>query len=83
MNAEIVQYLNDDEARLSKLASENQIQLSPNKIADFLGTPVQSVRSMIDAGIFGASWRKDGKLNKGYFVPTANFIRWYLNMSND
>lgn len=82
MNQNIVKYLEDDEARLSQLVAENPVHLSPQKIADFMNTPVPSVRSMIDAGVFGASWRKDGKLNRGYFVPTANYLRWYLNMAN-
>lgn len=39
-----------------------------------------STRATVEGGAFGFAWRKSGKANKAYCVPTAQFVRWYLNV---
>lgn len=83
MDADINQFLEADEMKVKQLISNNPVSLTPQTVADFLGINVQSVRSIIENGRIGLSWRKDGKMNHGYVIPTTRFVRWYLNLSND
>lgn len=71
-------YLESDLSELWKLAEEYPGQLSVPVIAQFLGTTRDSVRAAIESGAFGMSWQKPGAGNRGFLVPTPQFIRWYL-----
>lgn len=62
---------------------EDIIVKYPNTIpipvaADFLHMGEDSLRSAIESGKLGLAWRKSGKLNHGYCIPTGKFIRWYI-----
>lgn len=78
----ISDYLEKNDEALAELIRENPIYVSVSIIAKFLGTTVDSVRSMIENGAFGAAWKKPGKENRGFFVPTAQFVRWYRKWGN-
>lgn len=71
-------YLESDISRLWKLAEEYPGQLSVAQVAEFLGTTTDSVRASIEAGNFGMCWKKPSVNNRGFLVPTPQFIRWYL-----
>lgn len=75
-------FLKADEDKLDELIKENPIHISVNRIAEFLHINGDSARAAIECGAFGLSWRKQGKLNKAYCIPTAQFVRWYLIMKN-
>ena len=80
VNSKIKEYLEQDEAKIQKLIEENPVSVTPAVVAEVLGVQVQSVRAMLDNNRLGLSWRKDGKLNKGYLISTPKFVRWYLNI---
>lgn len=81
MDNDIKKFLEADEDKVKKLISENPVSVTPGTIAEFLGIQVQSVRAILDNNRLGVSWRKDGKLNKGYLISTPMFVRWYLNIN--
>lgn len=73
-------FISSDNEKIDKLIESNQSNLSITDIANFLGMDVASVRSSIENGTFGLAWKKNGSARHGYFIPTSQFIRWYLNM---
>lgn len=78
---EIIQtFIDADIEKVSKLIEENPQRIPIPVIADFLEMKQESARAAVECGAFGFAWRKDGKLNKGYCIPTAQFVRWYLNV---
>lgn len=80
MNNDIIsQFLLQDNERLGQLIEENPVNIPVNSVADFLGADSASVRATIENNTFGASWKKVGSTRHAYFVPTAQFVRWYLN----
>ncbi|MBQ1571744.1 MAG: hypothetical protein IIZ78_11505 [Clostridiales bacterium] len=74
----IKEFLESDERKVEKLIAEYPVSIPTAEAAKFLGINNASMRAVIDSGSLGLSWRKEGALNKGFFIPTASFIRWYL-----
>ena len=74
----IQEYLAEDEKRLQKLIEDHPWSLSPQEVGEFLHLDARSVRSVLESGLIGLSWRKDGSLNRGFYVSTAMFVRWYM-----
>lgn len=75
----ISDFFDDDVKKVEKLIEDHPTQLTPAEVAEFLGVSTASVRAAVQSGAFGLSWRLEGKLNRGYHIPTAQFLRWYLN----
>lgn len=73
-------FIANDNARIDALIESNPYNLGINDIAQFLNMDAGSVRSAIENNVFGISWKKNGCARHGYFIPTPQFIRWYLNM---
>lgn len=73
-------YLEADNEKIDILIAENPINLSIQDISAFTGMDVASVRAAIENNVFGASWRKAGSTRHGYYIPTGQFVRWYLRM---
>lgn len=78
MLSTIKDFLENDEAKLNQLILDYPINLSTKSIAEFLGMDIASVRATIESGVLGCSWKKSGKDVRGYFIPTAQFVRWYM-----
>ena len=76
----LANFLATDNCKIENLLNLYPVNIPVSAISDLIGADAASVRAAIDAGAFGVSWRKSGKLNRGYCVPTAQFARWYLNM---
>lgn len=76
----INEFLTSDNDKIEVLVTSYPENIPVGKIAEFLGADVVSIRAAIENNVFGASWRKVGSARHGYFVPTAQFVRWYLNM---
>lgn len=74
----IKEFLETDERKVEKLIEDYPVSIPTAEAARFLGINNASMRAVIDSGSLGLSWRKEGALNKGFFIPTASFIRWYL-----
>lgn len=80
MSTKIMEFLQEDSAKLDTLIEKYPVSLPTSAIADFLSLDIASVRATIEAGFLGMAWRKPGKANHGYHVPTAQFVRWYLKL---
>ena len=76
----INEFLTSDNDKIEVLVTSYPENIPVGKIAEFLGADVVSIRAAIENNVFGASWRKAGSARHGYFVPTAQFVRWYLKM---
>lgn len=76
----INEFLTSDNDKIEVLVTSYPENIPVGKIAEFLGADVVSIRAAIENNVFGASWRKAGSARHGYLVPTAQFVRWYLNM---
>jgi hypothetical protein len=79
-SSKLNEFLCQDNEKIDRLIEAFPVNLPVSAISDFLSLDVASVRAAIENEKFGVSWRKTGKANHGYFIPTAQFIRWYLNM---
>lgn len=78
MTNAIRDFLSADEAKVEQLIKEYPVSIPTAKAAEFLGVNLASMRAIIESGSLGLSWRKEGKLNKGFFLPTTQFLRWYM-----
>lgn len=81
MTDSIAKMLDGDIEKVDKLIHDYPDQAPIAAIAEFLGIQSVSVRAAIECGAFGFAWRKEGKCVKAYCVPTAQFVRWYLNIN--
>lgn len=80
MTDTIKAFIDEDNNRVEELIKENPIHLPIAKIAEFLQIDVATARAVVECNCFGLAWKKQGKLNKAYCIPTAQFVRWYLLM---
>ena len=80
LSAKINDFLSADNEKIDRLIEEHPYGLSVSDISDFLSVDTASVRSAIENDVFGMAWRKTGSARHGYFIPTPQFVRWYLNM---
>lgn len=74
----VSEFLQNDTERVEKLIESHPDSLSVNDVADFLKLDSRSVRSILDNGIIGLCWKKEGSLNRGFYISTAMFVRWYM-----
>ena len=81
MSEKLNQFLYDDNEKIDQLITDNPKSISISEIAKFLNADVASVRSAIENDVFGMAWRKNGSTRHGYFIPTAQFVRWYLKFN--
>jgi hypothetical protein len=77
----IQDFINSDTAKIEEIIEKYPKQIPVPVLADVLGTNEASLRAAIDGGALGLSWRKDGKLNRGYCVPTAKFVYWWFGQN--
>ena len=56
-----------------------QIPIAP--IAEHWGCAGDSIRAAIEQdATFGLYWRKVGRANKAYMIPTGLFVQWYCKV---
>jgi len=72
--------LSEDNQKIDRLIDTFPCNLPVSAIADFLSMDPASVRAAIDSNVFGIAWKKPGSARRAYYIPTTQFIRWYLNM---
>ena len=75
----VSEFLLKDNDRIEQLIEEHPVSIPVTSIAEFLQADVASVRAAIEGNCFGLSWRKAGSTRHAYLIPTAQFVRWYLN----
>ena len=79
MATTITDFLNKDNDRIAQLIEAHPVSIPVDKLADFLQADNASIRAAIENDCFGLSWRKAGSTRHAYLIPTAQFVRWYLN----
>ena len=82
MTEKLKSFFDNDEERLSKLIEEHEFNIPIKALSEFLHVDAQSVRAYVEAGQFGMAWKKTGKDNHAYAIPTAQFVRWYTLKHN-
>ena len=73
--------LENDLDKVDALIEKYPLRIPIPVLADFLQMDENSTRAAVEGGAFGFAWRKAGKVNKAYCVPTAQFVRWHLNIN--
>lgn len=73
-------YLEEDNNKIDELIKNYPVSIPVSAVADFLNCDAASVRAAIENKSYGMAWRKAGKTNHGYLIPTAQFVRWYMMM---
>lgn len=76
----LTEFIKADNERLEKIIEEYPNQIPIPVAAELIGVDPNNLRDSIEHGNLGISWKKPGKLNRGFCIPTAKFIRWWLNM---
>lgn len=82
ITSKVNDFLSEDNAKIDRLIENFPVNLPVSAVADFLSMDIASVRAAIENGVVGVAWRKPGKSHHGYYVPTAQFVRWYLMLHN-
>lgn len=81
MNTQIQAYIEQDTEKVADLIATYPQNIPVHALAKFLHCTQESVRSMLETtNSFGIAWRQAGSVNRGFLVPTAVFVRWYLRM---
>ena len=74
----VKEFLDEDIKKLNQIVTDYPKQIPIDIVADLFGCAVETVRTMCEENhTFGDGWRKPGKLNRGFCIPTGVFIRWY------
>lgn len=78
MTEKIRNFIAADDEKIEKLIDEYPIGVTTNAVAEFLGIDVASVRAILENGAVGLAWKQSCKSRHGYYIPTAQFVRWYI-----
>lgn len=74
----VTDYLQADTERVEALIDAHPDVLSVNDVAEFLKLDARSVRSVLENGLIGLCWKKEHSLNRGFYISTPMFVRWYM-----
>lgn len=78
-NAIIQDFINHDTEWIAGIIEKYPEQIPIPVLADKFGCNQDTIRENLESkGLLGISERKPGKLNRGFVVPTAHFVRWYM-----
>lgn len=75
----INEFLKADTEKLEELIEKYPQQIPVAVASELMGVDPNNLRQAIQEGNLGISWRKPGKLNRGFCIPTGKFVRWWLN----
>lgn len=75
----IKDYLDKDLEKVAELIEKYPVKMPTSALAELIGCHIDTAKAIIECNpLLGASERKPGKVNKGYVIPTAQVVRWYL-----
>ncbi|MBE6826361.1 MAG: hypothetical protein IJN11_10315 [Oscillospiraceae bacterium] len=75
----IAAFLAADDEKLAEIIDKHPMQIPVPVLADLFGCHQDTLRTALqEQGLLGIAERKAGKLNRGFVVPTAHFVRWYM-----
>lgn len=81
MTETIKTFLEADTQKLEQIIEKYPRQIPAKIVAELMGVSPENLRQAVSEGELGISWRKPGKLTGGNCIPTAKFVRWWLNIS--
>lgn len=76
----ITDFLAEDNRKVQEIIEKYPLQIPTKVAAELLGTTESSMREFLSGSAIGMSWRKAGSTARGFAIPTAQFVRWYLNI---
>ena len=79
----ISDFIKSDNSKIEEIIEKYPRQIPVSVIAELVGMDANSLRCAISKGnepLFGFCWQKTGKVNQGFAIPTAPFVRRWLNM---
>lgn len=75
----IAKFLEEDTAKLADIIEQYPLQIPVPVLAELFGCHQNTLRNALqEQGLLGIAERMPGKLNRGFVVPTAHFVRWYM-----
>lgn len=75
----ITAFLESDTAKLAEIIEKHPMQIPVHVLAELFGCHQDTLRNALqEQGLLGIAERRPGKLNRGFVVPTAHFVRWYM-----
>ena len=75
----ITEFLAADTERLAEISEKYPLQIPVPVLAELFGCHQDTLRNALqEQGLLGIAERRPGKLNRGFVVPTAHFVRWYM-----
>lgn len=75
----IQDFINQDTEWLAEMVEKYPRQIPIPVLADKFGCDEDTIReNLASMNLLGLAERKPGRLNRGFVVPTAHFIRWYM-----
>ena len=75
----ITEFLAADTERLVEIIEKYPLQIPVPVLAELFGCHQDTLRNALqEQGLLGIAERRPGKLNRGFVVPTAHFVRWYM-----
>lgn len=75
----ITDFLAADTERLAEIIEKYPMQIPVPVLAELFGCHQDTLRNALqEQGLLGIAERRPGKLNRGFVVPTAHFVRWYM-----
>lgn len=77
----INEFIEADNKKVEKIIEEYPHQIPTKVAAELLGLTEKSMREFLSGSAIGMSWRKAGAVSRGFAIPTAQFVRWYLVMN--
>lgn len=68
-------YIEENLIKVAEVIKENPSYIKTKAVADLLGVSLDSVKTYLrNGGDLGLAWKKEGKQNHGYSVPTFQFL---------
>ena len=78
-NQIIQEFLQRDTDKLAELIEKYPEQIPIPVLSQWWGCNADTLReALVSQGLLGIAERKSGKLNRGFVVPTGQFVRWYM-----
>ena len=75
----ITEFLAADTERLAEIIEKYPLQIPVPVLAELFGCHQDTLRNALqEQGLLGIAERRPGKLNRGFVIPTAQFVRWYM-----
>jgi len=77
----ISEFIRADTEQIEEIIEKHPKQIPIPVVAELMAVDPNNLREAIGSGYLGLSWKKPGKLNRGFCIPTGKFVRWWLNMT--